>query len=169
MGMSMWSKTKGPVVDGEFEIGGLYRVKSRLPVYLLSANMAIDSTVSPTLVSGSHVTNLGLGKVFMTPSTFKQPKVTIPEGEVLMCLSLEELEDRRKYGVPAEDTEKEKQDFGFFIGNKNSRKKTTTTRGNSVKVYELVFLWNEKRYVFLCSGKNSLKTVADLFFDQIVF
>lgn len=162
MGMSMWSKTKGPVVDGEFEIGGLYRVKSRLPVYLLSANMAIDSTVSPTLVSGSHVTNLGLGKVFMTPSTFKQPKVTIPEGEVLMCLSLEELEDRRKYGVVSPELEEEKQNFGFFD-------KKALSKKSSVKVYELVFLWNEKRYVFLCSGKNSLRTVADLFFDQIVF
>lgn len=79
-----------------------------------------------------------------------------------MCLSLEELEDRRKYGVVSPELEEEKQNFGFFDKKAPSKK-------NSVKVYELVFLWNEKRYVFLCSGKNSLRTVGDLFFDQIVF
>lgn len=146
-----------------FEIGGLYKVKSRLPVYLLDASIARDScSIAGVSVMTATPPVSGLGKVFMTPSTFKHPKIVIPEGEVLMCLSLEELEDRRKYGIPSQESTEEKQNLGFFDTKRASRK-------NSVKVYELVFLWNEKRYVFLCSGKNSLKTVSDLFFDQIVF
>lgn len=127
-----------------FKVGFLYQVKSSIPVYLFKGENYQNIVVSPETPTS---TIQQIGWTSSIPGVPINKKVVIPKEQVVMCLAIESFPDRRRFDRSSPDTP-EYKDVGDTL------------------VYEVMFLWNERRYVVVCQGLPSLKLIKSLFFSS---
>ena len=135
--------------------GELYKTKTEVPVYL---------------INGSDVNAGSMGLSYWSPGNNQLPKIKLKEGTYVMCLSIKEIKDRRKH------KRNKPTDLIETVPCTPSSKKNTTlartrkhpTLKESQPVFELCLLQNDTTYVFVCSGNDTLKSVAHLFFEPVI-
>jgi len=145
---SMMTKTK--TTENVFKVGFLYQVKSSIPVYMFKGEnyQNIVTSTSPENTNPSSSIQQ-IGWTSSIPGVPTNKKVVIPKEQVVMCLAIESFPDRRRFNRDSpENSTKSKKDVSDTI------------------IYEVMFLWNERRYVVVCQGLPSLKLIKSLFFSS---
>lgn len=131
-----------------FKVGFLYQTKSSIPVYLFKGEN-YKNILLPAIEEQSPPSTIKqIGWTSSIPGVPINKKTVIPKEQVVMCLAIESFPDRRRFDRTSTNIP------------------VHTDVGDSL-IYEVMFLWNERRYVIVCQGLPSLKLIQSLFFTTV--
>lgn len=179
--------TRSPI-DRLFEPGKLYKIKADIPVYIFSSGGSDSSSSSCFLVKKSKVTIPGEEVVMcLAIESFpdrRRIKRTTTTSSSSSSSSIKDISDSSVYNREQENSIVTLIDYSpekniSLVAKKNNRKTpplpTSLTPSRRKKeqelenlVYEVMFLWKERRHVVVCMGYSSLKLIKNLFFTNLV-